>query len=116
SGVALGFSTDIKVDADGNPHLLMEIVNGSDSSYIDGTFEPGQSLTFTPGLYKAMYDITTFDGGETWEPKFMAELVKYSGSVPGTSLTFGTRPQAASSEDGTRLFFSWADDTVRTRE
>lgn len=118
SGVAIGFNFDLRVDASGNPHVFTEVMNAADSSYVDGEKIGANTITFTfgPALYKAGFDITTCDGGRTWQPKFITELVKYSGTIPGSGLGLDTRLKISRSEDGNVMFYSWSDDTLRTRE
>ncbi|MBX3101302.1 MAG: T9SS type A sorting domain-containing protein [Bacteroidetes bacterium] len=118
SGVGLAFNYDLRVDANGNPHIFMEVVNAADESYINGGKVGAGSITYTfqPGLYKGAFDITSCDGGRTWEPKHITELVKYSGTIPGSALNIDTRLKLSRSEDGNVMFYSWSDDTLRTRE
>lgn len=120
SGLGLVLDGDIVVDNNGNPHYFASIVNSGDSTYHNGKViqddHDGYSFTFSPGLQKILVDITTYDGGKTWTPKVISEAAKYQGSVPGSTLGFGVYPQVSMTEDGTRIFYSWADDTVSTRD
>jgi len=89
---------DLIVDANGNPHVIATV--GSASNYI-----------FNYTAWHRMYDLTLVNG--VWAAY---EL----GNILGAPNTFGNTaniatqwqaPQAARSADGTKLFFTWTDNT-----
>lgn len=89
---------DLIVDVNGNPHIITTV--GSASNYI-----------FNYSAWHRIYDITLVNG--LWAAY---EL----GNVLGAPNTFGNTanvatqwmaPQAARSADGTKIFFTWTDNT-----
>ncbi len=92
---------DLIVDANGNPHVIATV--GSASNYI-----------FNYSAWHRMYDITLKNG--LWAAYDL-------GSVNAAPNTFGNTaniatqwlaPQAARSADGTKLFFTWTNNTNYT--
>lgn len=101
---------DITVDANGNPHIFTSFANKADTK----PFCHLDSLGYLQTGRFALFDITTNNHGDTWCPKFVANTVAFQGTISGTQLSFNNYLQSSRSEDGTRIFFSWADDTSTT--
>lgn len=98
------FDCDIVVDANGNPHMVVVIGNGTNYS-------------IQSGLWKGVYDITTTDGGTTWEARFISPCLTFRGEhgidPQGNAMTMDNHPQASRSQDGKYIFYSWTDsDTM----
>ena len=95
---------DLAVDANGQPHLLIDIGSGD-----------GKNYTFNTGTYHAMYHLT-FDGSD-WAASRLQQLDTYLAPVGNsgtTSLHHYTRPQVSRSDDGSKIVFNWADSDAAT--
>ncbi|MEY3444245.1 MAG: hypothetical protein RLZZ519_2526, partial [Bacteroidota bacterium] len=92
------FDYDLTVDADGNPHVAVVICTGIDYSV-------------SSGLAKFLGDVTTPDGGATWEVDYISPVLTFRTSTFGTSttITMDNQPQIARDEGGCNIFFGWAD-------
>jgi len=89
---------DLVVDVNGNPHIITTL--GNVSNYV-----------FNYSLWHHMYDITLKSG--LWAAY---DLGNVNGNLYtfGVTPNFGTQwqaPQAARSNDGTKIFFTWTDNT-----
>ncbi len=91
----MGFSVDIIVDGQGNPHLTGILAIGSE----DGWY-PGEGTMATWHVYSP-------DGGSTWDATALYDNIFFDGDIGG--LGIWNRPYAASTYDGHYLFFSWID-------
>ena len=91
----MGFSVDLIVDGQGNPHLTGIIAIGSE----DGWY-PGEGTMATWHVYSQ-------DGGTTWDATALYDNIFFDGDIGG--LGIWNRPYAASTQDGHYLFFSWID-------
>ena len=91
----MGFSVDIIVDGDGNPHItgILAIAD------IDGWY-PGEGTMATWHVYSQ-------DGGDTWDATALYDNIFFDGDIGG--LGMWNRPYAMSTYDGQCLFFSWID-------
>lgn len=100
--VTTNFEHDLTVDVNGNPHLFTTICNGTNAYSV---------------LYSAwhrMYDITLRNG--LWVAHEVANVLAGRGNF-GTSPNITSQdmaPQASRSSDGTKLFFSWTDNSSYT--
>ena len=91
----MGFSVDIIVDGQGNPHITGIIAIGTE----DGWY-PGEGTMATWHVYSD-------DGGDTWGATALYDNIFFDGDIGG--LGMWNRPYAASTYDGHYLFFSWID-------
>lgn len=91
---------DLTVDKNGNPHLGIVIYNAG----------PADDYSFEPGLEKILADVYSLDGGTTWDASYLAPVLTYSNNY-GTNMVVSQSNyvQAARTESGSHLFFSWAD-------
>ena len=98
----MGYHIDLAVDAWGNPHILgvgaiCDLVAGTWWNY-EGVF--------------AMFHIYSADQGATWEAFNIDYLqtfnMQYTGSSGSTCSQYN-RPQVATTQDGTIVFFSFLD-------
>jgi hypothetical protein len=101
------FEYDITVDQNGNPHMFVVIGSGS----VPGV-APGYSIY--SGLVKIAADVTTDDGGATWKVIKIAPIYTFRGDfgfdgASGTSVTMDNNTQISRTEDGSHIFYSWAD-------
>jgi hypothetical protein len=98
---------DLVVDSAGNPHMFFNVVNASPIS----TPVNLDSIYFvSTGARSSMWDLTTYDQGKTWCPKYVAEVFGFQGTIAGTDLDTRTYPQIATNEAGNRVFYSWVSD------
>lgn len=95
--VSINPGNDLVVDVNGNPHMITTV--GSSSGYV-----------FNYNAWHHMYDITMKDG--MW---VAVDLGNVNGSPYAFGVTtFATQwqaPQASRSKDGTKLFFTWTDNS-----
>jgi hypothetical protein len=94
------FEHDLTVDVNGNPHLFTTICNGSNAYGVFYT------------QWHHMYDITQKNG--LWVAYDVANVQAGRGQW-GTSPNIVTQdmaPQVARSEDGTKVFFTWTDNST----
>lgn len=92
------FDFDLAVDAWGNPHIAVVVgVTGSDVYSIVSAYP-----------YTCVFDITSWDGGETWTGHQMGRPKTFRGTF-GTDYTEDNRTQIASTLDGTKMFVTWLD-------
>ncbi len=91
----MGFSADIIVDGQGNPHITGILAIGTE----DGWY-PGEGTMATWHVYST-------DGGMTFDATALYDNLFFDGDIGG--LGMWNRPYAASTYDGHYLFFSWID-------
>ncbi len=91
----MGFSVDIIVDGDGNPHITGIIALATDEGWY-----PGEGTMATWHVYSD-------DGGDTWDATALYDNIFFDGDIGG--LGMWNRPYAMSTYDGQCLFFSWID-------
>ena len=91
----MGFSADIIVDGQGNPHItgILAIAD------VDGWY-PGEGTMATWHVYST-------DGGTTFDATALYDNIFFDGDIGG--LGMWNRPYAGSTYDGHYLFFSWID-------
>jgi uncharacterized repeat protein (TIGR01451 family) len=100
------YEFDLTVDADGNPHFFTVIGNASLRDSLP-------SYQFFSGLRMFGADITTPDGGITWDVRFIAPVLTLRGEFlsagGGSPLIQDNHVQLSRSEDGEYLFYLWVD-------
>lgn len=100
---------DLSVDADGNPHLAASVWMQNEPNVLN--YQPA------PQFGGRLMDITSPDGGTTWEFKQIAPLLTYETEYycagnPGDLYTYNF-VQCARDAQGEHIFYSWADsDTI----
>jgi len=104
TNLTTAFEQDMTVDANGNPHILVNICPGSTSILPDGT--TGTPFSVFSGVNN-MVDVYSTDGGTSWECRLLGIPQSFRGDF-GT-VTCDNRPQASRSADGTKVFFHWFD-------
>jgi hypothetical protein len=115
SGIPYPIDMDITVDANGNPHIFMSMINLSDSlGYIDKDNEIDSLWYVQFGGNKALFDVTSFDGGLTWNPLYISNINAVRGPEPGANVIWGSHLQVARNAAGTKIFYTWIDDTLTT--
>ena len=90
------FDFDMVVDMNNNPHIAVCVGIGS-----------GEYSIYTPADYIAIFDIFTFDGGESWHAYEMGRLTTFRGTFG--DLTEDNRVNASVTRDGSKVFISWLD-------
>jgi hypothetical protein len=96
--VSANFEHDLVVDVNGNPHFFTTICNGSNAY---GVFY---------NQWHRMYDITLKNG--FWTAFDVANVNAGVGNWTGVQMSMA--PQMSRSADGTKLFFSWTDNSSYT--
>lgn len=89
---------DLVVDVNGNPHLITTLGNASNYTFNYSTWHHMYDITLKNGLWAA-YDLGNVNGAPF---------------TFGVSPNFGSQwqtPQAARSADGTKIFFTWTDNS-----
>jgi hypothetical protein len=97
----MGYEVDLSVDAWGNPHIIGLVAIADNAA---GNIYTSEGLI-------AMFHVWSDDLGENWNAfnlgyikQFKAEFVNGDATI-----TMFNRPQAATTQDGAILFFSWID-------
>ncbi len=92
------YEFDLTVDADGNPHMLVVVGTGRDYNFLGS-------------LAKFLGDVTTPDGGFTWDIDYLSPVLTFRTPYLGTSvnLTMDNNLQVARDEGGCNIFFAWVD-------
>lgn len=100
SVVTTNFEHDLTVDVNGNPHLFTTICNGSNAYGVFYT------------QWHHMYDITLKNN--LWVAYDVANVQAGRGSwgISPNIVTQDMSPQVARSEDGTKIFFTWTDNST----
>lgn len=106
-------SSDLAVDAYGNPHYLIAVLNGAED---DGSGT--NKYNIYPNAGTGLYDLT-FDpnagNGCNWKAVFVAEIISISAGdilldeAGGAPIDLDLSANISRSTDGTKLFFSWLD-------
>lgn len=97
------FDSDLTVDANGNPHLFIVVGNGST------TDNPLPAYSIYSGLVKIAIDVTSPDGGLTWQAQKVSPIYTFRGSFGVNNTTMDNQPQVSRTENGSHVFYSWAD-------
>ncbi len=99
------FDCDLVVDKWGNPHLSVIVGVGASGDYSIIT----ASETF------AAFDISTTDGGTTWNAWMCGKAMQFRGTF-GTDYTEDNRIQASATQDGEKVFITWLDTQMEDAE
>jgi len=91
------FDFDIVVDMYNNPHIAVCICVGGSDPY---------SIVTASG-FPAIFDVFTFDGGDSWHAYEMGRLTTFRGTFG--DLTEDNRVNASITPDGSKVFISWLD-------
>lgn len=99
---------DLTVDANGNPHFF--VVIGS-AAKVD---EPAPGYNIQSDLEKIAVDISSIDNGATWTITRISPVYTHYGEFGtpdgnGQLSPMYNYPQVSRTEDGSRIFYSWAD-------
>ena len=92
------FNSDIAVDKWGNPHVITSVFLCAE--------DPGY-IIITPESF-GVFDIYSYDGGETWTAAVLGSLNKYDGTFQPDFREFN-RLQVATTWDHTKFFYTWLD-------
>ena len=100
--VTTNFEHDLTVDVNGNPHLFTTICNGSNA----------YGVIYTQ--WHHMVDITQING--IWLAHDVANVLAGRGTwgVAPNAVSMDMAPQVSRSADGTKVFFSWSDNSNYT--
>jgi Secretion system C-terminal sorting domain len=93
------FDYDMTVDSRGNVHMGVVIGTGA------GGFAISSSLA------KFLGDVTTVDGGATWDVTYLSPVLTFRGTYGSGSapITVDNSVQVSRDESGDYVFFTWAD-------
>ena len=98
------FEQDMTVDANGNPHILINICPGGSSTNPSG--DPATPFSVYSGINNIV-DVYSTDGGTSWECRLVGIPQSFRGDF-GT-VTCDNRPQTSRSADGNQVFFHYFD-------
>jgi|GEM_PF-633467 len=97
-----GFESDLAVDVNGDPHLLTSICNGNNAYAIYfGQWHAMVDITWHGGLFNVRLLNSVNGGRGTW-------------GVSPNQVTMDQAPIASRSADGSKVFFSWTDNSTYT--
>lgn len=97
-----GFDGDLVVDINGDPHFITTICNGNNAyAVFFGSWHAMADITWHGGLFNVQILNSVNGGRGTW------------GTAPNT-VTMDQSPIASRTADGTKVFFSWTDNTTYT--
>lgn len=109
--LSTGFEHDLTVDANGNPHMIVNICPAAATS-----IPPGGATGTSFSIFSAVngiVDIYSTDGGTTWESRYIDSAITFRGPFgpdPNSpAVTEDNRPQISRTEDGSILFYAWFD-------
>jgi hypothetical protein len=106
------FDFDITVDANGSPHFFTIVMVGEIRDENGGVVGNGKGYSVYPGMNKFAADITTTNGGATWQMKFVSPVATFRTDW-SPDLSIDNQPQVSRSADGQYIFYSWSDtDTL----
>jgi hypothetical protein len=96
-----GFEVDVIVDANGNPHLVTGVHETTNTPW---------TVSIIPGHW-GIFDLYSEDGGSNWKAHLLEKPMSFRATYKsGTDeLDEDNHPQASSTMDGTKLFFTWFD-------
>ena len=100
----MGYECDLSVDAWGNPHII-GLVTIADNS--QGLIYPSEGLM-------GMFHVWSDDQGENWDAFNLDYVHRFDADFAngGNTITMHNRPQVATTQDGTIVFFSWNDTEI----
>ncbi len=100
--IAMGFDIDLTVDINGVPHLVGAVMNCSGADY-----------TIATGVGMKIYDVTRNPNGIgtacDWVAIFIDTLATFRGTWGTDAYASDNRLQALSTEDGSKVFFTWGE-------
>ncbi len=97
-----GFDGDLVVDVNGEPHFITTICNGNNAyAVFFGQWHAIADITWHRGLFNVRLLNSVNGGRATW------------GTAPNT-VTMDQNPVASRTADGTKVFFSWTDNSTYT--
>ncbi len=97
-----GFDGDLVVDVNGDPHFITTICNGNNAyAVFFGSWHAMADITWHGGLFNVRILNSVNGGRGTW------------GVAPNT-VTMDQSPIASRTADGTKVFFSWTDNSSYT--
>lgn len=98
--ITTNFEHDLTVDVNGNPHLFTTICNGTNAySVLYSAWHHMYDITLKNGLWVA-YDVANVNAGRgTW-------------GVSPNAASMDMAPQISRTLDGTKLFFTWSDNSI----
>jgi len=96
------FEHDLTVDINGNPHFFTTVCNGNNA----------YSVYYTS--WHHMFDITSYNG--VWNAYDISNVNAGRGTwgVNPNAVTLDMAPQISRTPDGTKIFYSWSDNTTYT--
>lgn len=97
-----GYEGDLSVDAWGNPHFIGVVM------IADNT----QGLIYPAEGYMAMFHVWSEDMGENWQAFNLCNNKRWDAvftTSTGDEMDMYPRPQVATTQDGSIVFFSWLD-------
>lgn len=103
------FDYDLTVDGQGNPHFSAVVGAATTTD----TPEPAYSIF--SGLAKFLIDVTTTDGGATFDATYIAPVLTFRGEFgtpdpsDGSLLTIDNYVQVSRDASGEHIFYSWMD-------
>ena len=106
-----GFEFNLSVDYNGNPHMIFDVGIGSQEWSIYTNYG---GLTGCAGSV-AMMHVYSPNGGLNWMGDTLCTMKTFRGEFPytgGTPVSVDNRPYLASTQDGTKMFFSWIDTDI----
>jgi hypothetical protein len=110
-----GFSGDLTVDANGNPHFIA-IVGGTSTTSslgLSATADPEAGYSIFSGYHLAIYDFTKDSFGD-WNMLYVSTQNVFRGffgdfADPDDPITVDPHMQIGRSDDGEKVFFAWTD-------
>lgn len=103
--LSTAFEHDLIVDANGNPHILVNICPAAATSSAPGGTLGTPFSIFSFNNY--FVDIYSLDGGTTWNARKIGDGQTFRGTYGG--ITEDNRPQISRDATGSVLFFAWFD-------
>lgn len=109
-----GFSGDLTVDANGNPHFFAVVgVASTTTTQGLGTSTPQAGYSIFSGFYLAVMDFTKDSFGD-WNMLYVSTQNVFRGytgdfSDPNDALTLDPHMQVGRSADGMKVHFAWTD-------
>jgi hypothetical protein len=103
SDLSTGFSQDLVVDKNGNPHMIVNICPAAFTTTPPGG-APGAAFSIWSGI-NMIVDVTTDDGGATWRAHLIDSALTFRG-VFGT-VEEDNRPQISRNVAGDKVFCSY---------
>ncbi|HCQ29007.1 MAG TPA: hypothetical protein DIU39_01900 [Flavobacteriales bacterium] len=98
-----GFELDLAVDGNGNPHIVCAIGPQATGA--------GWSINTTPGAW-GLFDVTSTDGGTTWDAKLIAKPMTFRGTFGdpnGNAISEDSRAQVGINWTGDKVFYTYFD-------